>query len=205
MNLLVIDDHPLFREGMKVLLRHLDANLQIDEADDCRGALHFARKQLYDLVLLDLKLPGVNGLDALAAIRKEFPFTPVVVVSGEHSAPVVREAIDRGAMGFIPKSSTPDQLVHALRQVLARKVYLPAEAIAGAAPSGDQDIDELTPRQLEVLRNVIQGKPNKQLARELGVSTATVKSHLAAVMRALNASNRTELVYLAARRGLHFV
>ena len=205
MNLLVIDDHPLFREGMKVLLRNLDADLRIDEAGDCQGALRFAGRTPYDLVLLDLKLPGVDGMDALAAIRKEFPFTPVVVVSGEHSPPVVRQAIDRGAMGFIPKSSTPEQLVHALRQILARKVYLPEEAVAQTTEPGDTDIDELTPRQLEVLRNVIQGKPNKQLARELGVSTATVKSHLAAVMRALNASNRTELVYLAARKGLRFV
>ena len=205
MNLLVIDDHPLFREGMKVLLRNLNADLRVDEAGDCRSALGFAGRQLYDLVLLDLKLPGVNGMDALAAIRRDFPFTPVVVVSGEHAPAVVREAIDRGAMGFIPKSSTPDQLVHALRQILARKVYLPAEAIAESASRGHADMDELTPRQLEVLRNVIRGKPNKQLARELGVSPATVKSHLAAVMRVLNANNRTELVYLAAKRGLHFV
>lgn len=202
MNLLIIDDHPLFREGMKFLLRSLHTELQIDECGDCETALRFSRKGTYDLVLLDLKLPGVHGLDALDVVRTQFPFSSVVVVSGEYTPPVVREAIDRGAMGFVPKSATPDHLVHALREILARKVYLPDEAIPEATESSSDGIADLTPRQLEVLRNVVQGKSNKQLARDLGVSLATVKTHLAAVMRALNAENRTELVYIAARRGL---
>jgi DNA-binding NarL/FixJ family response regulator len=202
LNLLIIDDHPLFREGLKFLLRSLDAELTIDEAGDCERALGFAGKRAYDLVLLDLKMPGINGLDGLEAVRKDFPFVPMVVVSGEHTPRLVREAIDRGAMGFIPKSSTPDQLVHALSQVLGNKVYLPDDALAKAGVYPDRDLPELTPRQLEVLRSVIQGKPNKAVARELGVSADTVKSHLAAVMRALDAHNRTELVYIAAKRGL---
>lgn len=202
MNLLIIDDHPLFREGLKFLLRSLDAELTIDEAGDCERALGFAGKRAYDLVLLDLKMPGVNGFDALEAVRKDFPFAALVVVSGEHTPQLVREAIDRGAMGFIPKASTPDQLVHALREILGNKVYLPDDALAKTGAQAAGDIPELTARQLEVLRSVIQGKPNKAVARELGVSADTVKSHLAAVMRALDAHNRTELVYIAARRGL---
>jgi DNA-binding NarL/FixJ family response regulator len=201
LHLLIVDDHPLFREGLKFLLGSLDSELEIDEAGDCRSALGFSGKKTYDLVLLDLKMPGVNGMAALEAMRREFPFAPLVVVSGDHAPALVRETIDRGAMGFIPKSSTPDQLVHALRQILAHKVFLPTEVVAPTAepPTG---MAELTPRQLDVLRSVIQGKPNKEVARELGVSADTVKTHLAAVMRALDARNRTELVYIAAQRGL---
>jgi DNA-binding NarL/FixJ family response regulator len=201
-NLLIIDDHPLFREGLKFLLRSLDPELRIDEAGDCGGALGLAGKRAYDLVLIDLKMPGTGGLDAVEAVRRAFPFVPLVVVSGEHTPKLVREAIDRGAMGFIPKSSTPEQLVHALTQVLGNRVYLPDDALGAADAGAGGALPELTPRQMEVLRCVIQGKPNKAVARELGVSPDTVKSHLAAVMRALDAHNRTELVYVAARRGL---
>jgi DNA-binding NarL/FixJ family response regulator len=199
MNLLIIDDHPLFREGLKFLLRSLDSELHIEEAGDCSVALQEGPHRLYDLVLLDMKMPGLNGLDALEAVRKRFPFAALVVVSGESSPRLVREAIERGAMGFIPKSSTPDVLVHALRDVIGNKVYLPQEVLGEAREGG---LPELTARQTDVLRCVIQGKSNKSVARELGVSKDTIKSHLAAVMRALDAHNRTELVYIVAKKGV---
>jgi DNA-binding NarL/FixJ family response regulator len=213
MDLLLIDDHPLFREGLKFLLRSLDSELTVDEAGDCDQALGIGQQRLYDLVLLDMKLPGLNGLDALEAVRKRFPFAALVVVSGDSSPRLVREAIDRGAMGFIPKSSTPEVLVHALRQVLGNKVYLPEDALTAlpvaqtpaAADDAMKSLPELTPRQTDVLRCVIQGKSNQTVASELGVSRDTVKSHLAAVMRALEARNRTELVYIVAKRGLRLV
>ena len=120
MNVLLIDDHALFREGLKFLLRSLDAALAVDEAGNCAKALEHAAARSYDLVLLDLKMPGVDGLDALAALRDAIPAAPLVVLSGEDNAAVVRAAIERGAMGFIPKSSTPEVLIQALRLVLAR-------------------------------------------------------------------------------------
>jgi DNA-binding NarL/FixJ family response regulator len=210
MNVLLIDDHALFREGLKFLLRTLDAALAVDEAGNCAKALEHAAARSYDLVLLDLKMPGVDGLDALAALRDAIPAAPLVVLSGEDNAAVVRAAIERGAMGFIPKSSTPEVLIQALRLVLARGVYLPPTVLDAAGPAtappaqaaASQALCGLTPRQMDVLRCVIQGKPNKIIARELDVSESTVKAHLSSVLRALGAHNRTEAVYAAAKLGL---
>ena len=210
MNVLLVDDHVLFREGLKFLLRSLDAALEVDEAGDCAKALERAAARSYDLVLLDLKIPGVAALEALAALRNAIPATPIVVLSGEDNPAVVRAAIEHGAMGFIPKSSTPEVLIQALRLVLARGVYLPpavldaARAPARASPldPGEVVLPGLTPRQMDVLRCVIQGKSNKIIARELDVSEGTVKAHLSSVLRALDARNRTEAVYAAAKLGL---
>jgi DNA-binding NarL/FixJ family response regulator len=216
MNVLLIDDHALFREGLKFLLRSLDAALEVDEASDCAKALEHAATRSYDLVLLDLKMPGVAGLEALAALREAVPGAPLVVLSGEDNPGVVRAAIERGAMGFIPKSSTPEVLIQALRLVLARGVYLPPAVLDAAGPASapvsaasqataGQTLPGLTPRQMDVLRCVIQGKPNKIIARELEVSEGTVKAHLSSVLHALGTRNRTEAVYAAAKLGLRLV
>jgi DNA-binding NarL/FixJ family response regulator len=210
--ILLIDDHVLFREGLKFLLRSLDDALEVDEAGNCAQALGHAAAGSYDLVLLDLKMPGVAGLDALAALREALPDAPLVVLSGEDTAGVVRAAIECGAMGFIPKSSTPEVLVHALRLVLARGVYLPPMVLdaapVSAAPGANADqvvLPGLTPRQMDILRFVIQGKSNKVIARELDISEGTVKSHLSSVLHALGTRNRTEAVYAAAKLGLRLV
>src|ERR1700687_3002845 len=134
MNILLIDDHALFREGLKFLLRSLDAALEVDEAGNCAKALEHAAARSYDLVLLDLKMPGVEGLDALVALRDAISAVPLVVLSGEDNPGVIRAAIERGAMGFIPKSSTPEVLVQALRLVLAHGVYLPPAVLDAASP-----------------------------------------------------------------------
>ncbi len=212
-NILLVDDHALFREGLKFLLRSLDAGLELDEAGDCARALERASARSYDLVLLDLKLPGVNGMDALKALREAVPSTPLVVLSGEEDPRLVREAIERGAMGFIPKSSTPEVLIQALRLVLAHGVYLPPAVLdtpAAAAPpphpeSAEAKLPLLTERQMDVLRCVIQGKPNKVIARDLDISEGTVKAHLSSVMHALGARNRTEAVFAAAKMGLRLL
>ena len=214
MKILLVDDHALFREGMKLLLRGLDAGIEMDEAGDCARALELGTRKRYDLVLLDLRMPGLNGLDALAACRESMAETPIVVLSGEDDPQTVHAAIDRGAMGFIPKSSTPDVLVRAMRIVLARGIFLPLPAF-DAASHGAQNaprppepaaaevlLPELTTRQMDVLRCVILGKPNKVIARELDIAENTVKVHVSAVLRALNARNRTEAVYEAAKLGL---
>lgn len=208
--ILVIDDHALLRSGMRFLLRGLDHGLEIDEAGDCVQALERVAARSYDLVLLDLKMPGLDGLDALDALRKAAPAAPLVVLSGEDDPRVVRAAIERGAMGFIPKSSTPEVLVHALRLVLAHGIYLPpavldfVRSVPVPAPvvSTEVLLPGLTPRQMDVLRCVIRGLPNKAIAHELDVSEGTVKAHLTLVLRALGAHNRTEAVYAAAKLGL---
>ena len=217
LNILLVDDHALFRGGLKFLLQQLDTGLVLHEAGNCQQAIERTSEHSYDLILLDLNMPGLNRLEALEALRDAAPDAPVVVLSGEGDPTVVRAAIERGAMGFIPKSATPEVLIQALRLVLAHGVYLPVEVLDGAdplatspAPAGKAPKEEgalagLTPRQMDVLRCVIQGKPNKVIARELGVTESTVKVHLSSVLRAFGAHNRTEAVYGAAKLGLRLV
>ena len=211
MRILVVDDHPLFREGLKFLLRDLDDALTITEAANCTEATSL-RGETFDLILLDLHMPGIAGLDALEAIRAAFQATRIVVLSGEEDPRHVRQAIDTGAAGFIPKSSTPGVLLNALRLILGGGIYLPPIALrqfpdsVQSASSGqlsrDQVIKALSIRQNDVLNKAIQGKPNKVIARELSISDATVKAHLSAAFRVLGVHNRTEAVYAAARLGL---
>lgn len=212
MRILLVDDHTLFREGLRHLLAALDPRVQMDGAADCAEALRLLGVATYELILLDLKLPGLNGLDALATLRSTAPGTPAVVLSGEDDSTIVHAAIECGAMGFIPKSSTSEVLIQAMRLVLANGVYLPPAALnagpgARAAPRvlpdlAGETVPGLTPRQMDVLRCVLKGKPNKIVARELNVSEATVKTHLTAVFDALGVRNRTEAVYAAAKLGL---
>ena len=209
MRILIVDDHDLFRKGLRHLLGGFDAELEIVEAADCAQAIAIAGEPFH-LVLLDLHMPGVSGLEALHSLRPAFESSPIVVLSGEDDPRQVRRAIDAGAAGFIPKSSTPDVLRSALRLVLADEVYLPAVALKGISDD-DGDATGVTPgrlgealseRQVEVLRKAVQGKANKVIARELGISEGTVKAHLSAAFRALGVHNRTEAVYAAARCGL---
>ena len=196
---------------MRFLLRSLDSGLVLDEADNCTDALSLVSHRTYDLVLFELNIPGLSGLDALAALRVAAPGIPLVVLSGEADPGVIRASIEGGAMGYIPKSTSPDVLIHALRLVLANGVYLPPMAlkmayageglvaparITPAAPAN------LTPRQRDVLRCVVKGLPNKVIARELDLAESTVKAHLSAVFKTLSVHTRTEAVYVAANLGL---
>ena len=214
MNLLLIDDHALFREGLKFILRGLDEHLSIDEAGSVAAALARPDTAPFDLILLDLNRPGVGNLEALATIRAAFPQAPVVVLSGEDDPRMIRATIEHGAMGFVPKSSTPEILIQALRLILAHGVYLPVSALdseesaLGAADiprDPDALLRNMSPRQIEVLHCVIQGQPNKLIARNLALSESTVKAHLSAVFRSLGARNRTEAVSAAAKLGLRLV
>ena len=211
-NILLLDDHVLFRAGMRFLLRSLDPDLVMDEAGKCADALELLGRRGYDLILLDLNLPDLSGLEALAELRGGAPSMPLVVLSGENDPGVVRAAIELGAMGYIPKSTTTEVLIHALRLVLAGGVYLPqlalneayqARASAPVAPRAASSVLlGLTPRQMDVLRRVIKGLPNKLIARELDLTEGTVKAHLSAVFHALDVHSRTEAVYVAAKLGL---
>ena len=210
MRILIVDDHAMFRAGLRRLLDNFDTELEIVEAADCVEAGAFA-SQAFDLVLLDLHMPGMDGLEALYSMRPVFESSRIVVLSGVDDPRQVRRAIDAGAAGFIPKSSTPDVLQSAMRLVLADEVYLPAMALRGiaddegdgTAPAAPDRLREaLSERQVEVLRKAVQGKANKVIARELGISEGTVKAHLSAAFRALGVRNRTEAVYAAARSGL---
>ncbi len=213
MKILIVDDHAVIREAMQDILRQLDADIEVLEAGNCADALDTAdRHPDLGLILLDIKLPGMSGLDALSTFRERHPVIPIVVLSGSDSRDDVMRAIDGGAMGFIPKSQPSRVMVNALRLVLAGGVYLPVEILA--APSFPATTPPetgaattpaslgLTERQSEVLALVIQGKPNKIICRELGLAEGTVKIHVTAILRALGVANRTQAVIAVSRLGL---
>jgi DNA-binding NarL/FixJ family response regulator len=204
---LLVDDHALFRRGLRLMLRELAAGMDLSEADGCAQALSLAHEN-FDLVLLDMNMPGLNGLEALQCVKQAWPTAFVVVLSGEENASLIRSAIEQGASGFVPKSSTPEVMINALQLVLGQGVYLPPQVLhAGrgpslpAAPEGP-GVPGMTERQAEVLRLALKGAPNKVIARELDISEGTVKSHLSTVFRLLNVRNRTEALYCVARLGL---
>lgn len=208
MRVLLVDDHALVREGLRLLLQDLDKDIELHEAGNCDEALALVADHAYDLILLDLKMPGVEGLDALTILRDRYPEFPVVILSGEGTPRLVRGAIEAGCMGFIPKTSSHQLFETALKLVLAGGVYLPPDVLESEGPqdrtdcSGTETIAGLSSRQLQVLHCVIEGKPNKVIARELDVSEHTVKAHLSAVFRTLGVHNRTEAVYAAAKLGV---
>jgi DNA-binding NarL/FixJ family response regulator len=214
LKVLVVDDHPLIRQALLVVLTQLDSDLQVLEAGNCQDALALAESNNdLDLVLLDIHLPGVSGLDALQSFRERVPAVPVVVISASEDPDDVTRALDSGAMGFIPKSQSSQVMINALRLVLAGGVYLPPEMVRHAPRNGAsrttpsasvtsyRDIG-LTERQAQVLALLIQGKPNKLICRDLDLAEGTVKIHITAILKALKVSNRTQAVIEVSRLGL---
>jgi DNA-binding NarL/FixJ family response regulator len=208
MKVLIADDHPLVRDALARTVRELEPVAQIVQAGDFDALLRLAVEEgaaLADLALLDLNMPGMNGIAGLRRLRELVPTLPVVVASGQDDAATIRAVLGEGAAGFIPKSERPEVLLGALRLVLAGGVYVPARSLdapAAGAMSPAAAIALLTPRQREVLRALSRGQPNKLIARELGLTEGTVKIHIAAILRTLQARNRTEAVVRARELGL---
>ena len=210
---LLIDDHVVFTQGLKFLLSDLDETIEFFEATSCEDALELEVAHDIDLILLDFHMPGLHGIDALKSMKQRFPSAAVVMLSSEDNPQLTRDAIENGASGFIPKSSTSQVLIAALRLILAGGIYLPTHALTDvghrepAATTTESDaaiepIEGLSNRQLQVLMKVVQGKPNKIVAHEMNISDGTVKAHLSAAFRALGVHNRTEAVFVAAKLGL---
>lgn len=210
MNILVVDDHPLYRIGVVATLQDSGKDVQVVECPVVDAALARLDAGLHaDLMILDLQMPGYSGLDSLTEVRKRRPEVPVLVLSANDDPAVVRDCIDLGAFGFVPKSAPSEQFHAALSLVLSGGVYLPPTSLSVAAPATKAQQDawaklgaRLTDRQRQVLIGIVQGKPNKVIARDLGLSDTTVKSHVAHILDALVVSNRTEAVYALARAGL---
>jgi DNA-binding NarL/FixJ family response regulator len=208
LRVLLIDDHALFREGLALLLHRVEPRLQTFEAHSFDKAL--ASWPVYgplDLALVDLHLPGLPGLEGLSRLRLAAPEVPLVVVSSDDDPATVLAAVERGAMGFIPKSASGDELAQALRTVLAGHAWLPAQTLqalpnAAARAEPKPAALGLTPRQADVLRLILQGLSTKLICRALDVSESTVKTHTAAVLRALNVTTRTQAVVAALRLGI---
>ena len=213
MHLLIVDNHGLFRQGLKLLLAGLAQSVEFHEADGVSSALAFAEQPdgpRADLVLLELDLPGCSGTQALEAVRRALPQARFVVLSGADHPGLIRRAIDKGASGFVSKASSTPVLLAALQLVMSGGIYLPLDVLREAespeAPIARRSrralLSQLTLRQREVLIGLMQGKPNKAIAREIGISESTVKLHMSTMFRVLGVRNRTQAAYVGAQLGL---
>jgi DNA-binding NarL/FixJ family response regulator len=207
--ILIADDHPLFRDALKHALSQAIPDALLLDADSVPAlqTLVEAHAQA-DLLLLDLQMPGANGFSALAYMRGQYPGLPVIVVSGQEEAATVRRAMAHGASGYIPKSASVETIGEAVRRVLDGDIWLPPHLTTtpGALKPDEVDaaahIAELTPQQFRVLGMIAEGMLNKQIAFELGVSEATIKAHMTAIMRKLGVSNRTQVALCASQLAL---
>lgn len=215
---LIADDHPLFREALKFAVSQALLGAQIVEADsvDSLFAALEAHGQL-ELLLLDLSMPGAQGFSALVQARAHYPTVPVIVISAREDRDIIERTLAHGAAGFVPKSSPIAAIADALRVVLQGGVWMPAKTGGGIVKEragGDRAVLDsaeadaasrlglLTPQQFRVLAMVSAGLINKQIGAELGVSEATVKAHMTAIMQKLGVTNRTQAVLLAQRLAL---
>ena len=208
--LMVADDHPLFRDALCAVI---DAGLpgcQLLQAGSVAVALQLAEgHDDLDLLLLDLGLPDAEGLSGLLRLRKAYPQLPVAIISAEQDRRIVLDAIDMGAVGYIPKSTPRDALLAALGRILEGQLYLPPDimrrpsapnASPAPPPGSAARLALLTGKQLEVLERMTRGESNKQIARELGIAETTVKTHVSAILRKLDVSSRVHAILVASER-----
>ena len=198
---LIADDHPLFRGALVQALQQCLDSVEVLQARDLPETNQLLRQhEAIDLLLLDLNMPGSQGLAGLASVRCHFPAVAVVVVSANEDPAVIRRALDHGAAGFIPKSAGLEELTEALEAVLDCREWIPArltEAVA-AVDSADHDLDlaarmaSLTPQQFRVLEMVADGRLNKQIAWDLDIQERTVKAHMSEIFQKLSVRNRTQ-------------
>jgi DNA-binding NarL/FixJ family response regulator len=201
--IVIADDHPLFRDALKHALQDSLENLSVDEA----GSLDETVKILdaddhYDLILLDLKMPGVQGFSGLMYLRAQYGSIPVVVVSASEDPQVIRTSLEFGASGFIPKSASISDIRLAITEVLNGAIWVPPDVDMSSSQDDESSqlavkLSTLTPQQVRVLMMLSQGLLNKQIAYELGVSEATVKAHVSAILQKLGVDSRTQAVIMA--------
>ncbi|KZN51979.1 response regulator transcription factor [Pseudoalteromonas luteoviolacea] len=203
---LIADDHPLFREALKGALQNQFEGLEVIESENFEQTLQrLSQYDDLDLLLLDLHMPGNGDLYGLIRIREDHPALPIVVVSGSEDLNVISKVMGYGAMGFIPKASSSQDIVSALQQVLEGESWLPADIkeqiqdLNGEDRELAQQIASLTPQQYKVLQYLHEGLLNKQIAYELNISEATVKAHITAIFRKLGVYNRTQAVLIASK------
>lgn len=207
MRILVVEDHVLVREGLVQALHGLDSDCQAMSAASADEALQLLEQTPdFDLILLDLMLPGTGGLGFLGALRKRYPGIPVLILSALDDADTIGRALRQGAAGYVTKSGSTAVLLDAIRQVLAGGTYMPEHLQGVVARRGsNKDIATrfgLTPAQMRVLELLVQGKTNREIGEVLGVTEGTVKIHVSAIFKSLDVPNRSQALLLAARYGL---
>ena len=207
--ILIADDHPLFREAIHNVISDGFPGSEVMETADLDSALVLTQEHDdLDLILLDLNMPGMHGLNGLINLRNEAPTIPVVIVSAEQDKQIVLQAITYGAVGFITKSSPRTQMTEAIQQILNGNVYLPPDIIRTTRTNTPRRMNDtpsfppellqaLTRKQLQVLERMTKGESNKQIAYTLEIAETTVKAHVSAILRKLNVHNRVQAILSA--------
>lgn len=209
-HLLIIDDHPLFLEGISSVLDKFMPDVSMETAVSATAGMAKAASSNFDLVLLDLGLPDLDGYAAISEFHRRFPSLPVVVISAKERIEDMRHAIEVGALGYIPKSLPMHDIISAIEQVLRGEVYIPNQkpsvrrhdTRAKSTIPELMDTDSLSLRQIEVLSLLCHGKTNRQIALELELAEKTVKSYVTSIFRSLGVINRTQAVLAAKQLGL---
>ena len=204
-HLVIADDHPLFRDALRKAVAGVVASAKIDEAGSFEELTALLDQDSeVDLVLLDLSMPGISGFSGLIYLRAQFPAIPVVIVSASDDGGTIRQSLDFGASGFIPKRFGVDTLRDAIMKVLGGDVWVPADTDLSSVTDPElvrlrDRLVTLTPQQVRVLMMLSEGLLNKQIAYELGVSEATIKAHVSAILQKLGVESRTQAVIAAAK------
>jgi two-component system nitrate/nitrite response regulator NarL len=211
MRILIVDDHTLFRRGFSLLLQRLYPETEIEEASDVTTALEVVRRTTVDLVLLDLAMPGMDGFSGLEQLRDALPSAAIVIVSAINDSDRIREALERGARGYVLKTINDAALKHALSLVMSGETYVPAELLQERSLKGiggvmgksglENPLAHLTERQRDVLGLLMTGQSNKEIARDLGLLESTVKAHIKVILNKLSVANRTQAAMVAATLG----
>jgi DNA-binding NarL/FixJ family response regulator len=203
--LVIADDHPLFRGALRGAVANVVGTANIEEAGSFEELTRLLEQgSEVDLILLDLTMPGTSGFSGLIYLRAQYPSVPVVVVSASDDVETIRRSLDFGASGFIPKRLGAETLRDALARILAGDVWIPADVDLSAATDPEtarlrDRLVTLTPQQVRVLMMLSEGLLNKQIAYELGVSEATIKAHVSAILQKLGVESRTQAVIVASR------
>jgi two-component system nitrate/nitrite response regulator NarL len=211
MKVLIVDDHPVLREGLAALLRQSGPDTSVLQAGDVAAALAFVAQHVdLDIVVLDIVLPGMSGLPAIAEFGRLRPDLPVIVLSSSENPRDARGALAQGALGYVPKSANPQTLLAAIRLVLNGDLYVPPLILDETATARLAHLGRgaglgeptLTDRQMDVLRRLVEGQSNKTIALDLGLSEKTVKAHITAIFKALNVVSRTQAAAVAREIGI---
>ncbi len=197
---LSVDDHPLLREGLAAIINNQRDMLLVAQASNAQEAIQQYRKHRPDVTLMDLRLPDKSGIDAMIAVRAEFPEARVIMLTTFEGDVEIQRALEAGARGYMLKSMPPKELVEVIRQVHAGKKRIPAQLAAQLAEHmSDED---LTAREIEVLSQIAGGNRNRDIAQKLSITEETVKVHIKHIMEKLGANDRTQAVAIGVRRGI---
>jgi DNA-binding NarL/FixJ family response regulator len=198
--ILTVDDHPLLREGIATMIESQTDMTIVSQASTATEGIQHYRTYRPDITLMDLRLPDLSGIDAIIAIRAEFPEARIIMLTMFEGDVEIRRALDAGARGYLLKNMPPSELIQVIRQVHAGKLRVPPEVATQLAENIGSE--SLTVRELDVLRQVSGGNRNRDIGEHLGISEETVKVHLKHIMDKLGAKDRTQAIAIAVRRGV---